>query len=144
MGGLPPPPPPPGGLGVPPPPGLRAPGVPGVLMAPAPAKPKKEVVNKPSQPLKAFFWDKLRDNELKDNVVWSEIGKDDIKLNEKLMQQIEETFSQKARSKPEEPAKAVQQKEQAKPKFVTCLDSKKSQQIAIMLQKYKLPIDDII
>lgn len=46
-------------------------------MVPGPAlvaqKPKKAEVNKPSTgvALKPFFWDKMRDNELKDSVIWT-------------------------------------------------------------------------
>ncbi|CAL6012403.1 Conserved_hypothetical protein [Hexamita inflata] len=90
-GGLPPPPggklPPPPGMGgmlLPPPGGVPGgvPGIPGVPMAPA--KPKKEELNKPTVIVKPMFWDKLKDQEIKDTGIWAKIGTKDFKLNNQL------------------------------------------------------------
>ncbi|CAL6064664.1 Formin_homology 2 domain-containing protein [Hexamita inflata] len=149
--GLPPPPscglPPPPSGGLPPPPGFLSPGLPppggmpGMpFSSPTPQKPKKLEVNKPSQPLKSFFWDKLKDNELKDDVLWTSLGKDDIKLNGKHMEILELNFMQKKEISMS-PSKSMEPK---KPQLISILDSKKSQAIAIALQKFRLPIDEIV
>ena len=117
-------------------------------MVPGPAlvapKPKKEEVNKPSAgvTLKPFFWDKMRDNELKDSVIWTSIAKDDVKLPETYLKQLEEQFGKEAK-KESEPA-PQKQVVPAKPKLITCLDQKKAQQIGIMLQKFRMPTELVV
>jgi len=36
---------------------------------------------------------------------------------------------------------AVKKEEDNKPKLISCIDPKKAQQIAIMIQKFRLPVD---
>ena len=92
--------------------------------APVPARPKKPEVNKPSVPLKAFFWDKLRDNELKDGVLWTELGKEDEKLSPDLLKLLESRFE----AKKLETGGSDQAKVQVdnKPKFISVLEAKKT------------------
>lgn len=108
-------------------------------------KPKKEEVNKPSTgvTLKPFFWDKMRDNELKDSVIWTKIAKDDVKLPDTYLKQLEQEFGKEARKESVQAA-PKQEEKPAKPKLITCLESKKSQQIGIMLQKFRMPIERVV
>lgn len=61
----------------------------------APKIPKKVEVNIPTESLKAFFWDKLKDNEVKEGAIWSKIGKEDIKLDDIYIKKLEVLFGQK-------------------------------------------------
>ena len=108
-------------------------------------KPKKKEINKPSAgvTLKPFFWDKMRDNELKDSVIWTRIAKEDIELPEKFRKQLEDEFRKETR-KEDIPSPQKKLETPARPKAITCLESKKAQQIGIMLQKFRMPIEQVV
>lgn len=77
-------------------------------------------INKPPNPLKAFFWDKIRDNEIKPGTVWATIGKEDIRIQPSQMRMLVDNFTPQV--KKSEP-KVVKE---TKPTVIACIDGKKS------------------
>ena len=97
------------------------------MAAPKPKIPKKDEINKPSQPLKSFFWDKIKDNELKPEVIWGEIGRSDIRLDDHYVKKLEQIFCQKISEKVEKV------EEQQKATLISTLDGKRQQAIGIAM-----------
>lgn len=98
------------------------------MLGPPVKLPKKEDINKPEVALKAFFWDKLRDNEMRQGVLWIELGKHDIKFDQNIMATLLEGFKPKPKVDESAAPKAP-----PKPTVIQVLDAKKSQQIGIAI-----------
>ncbi|KAL7719840.1 Formin 2 family protein [Entamoeba marina] len=149
-GGPPPPPPPPGMGGPPPPPGM--PGMPppppgmggpppppgmGGPMAVAGPKVQKNLkkLTKPKNKLRAIAWQKIPDRSLNNTVFGQMEG--DLKVTE-CFEDLEEMFK----------AKEVQPKQQTntnKQSYVGVYDGKKSQNVNVMLNKFKgMSVETII
>jgi len=128
MGGAPPPPPPPGmggPPGPPPPPGMGGPPPPGGIKA---GRPKKPAV-KPAAKMKQFNWTKIPDMKI-DATIWGKgLSDDNVKLD---VTEFEELFS--AASKKADAPTAVQSN---KPTVVQVLDTKRSNNVSIMLARFK-------
>ncbi|CAL6106592.1 Formin_homology 2 domain-containing protein [Hexamita inflata] len=148
-----PPPPPSGQLSSPPMvpgqpkvpgPGMQCPVpgpvVPGSPIVQNPAKQSQNILEVRVRPL---MWDKLKDNEVSQESVWKEICRDDIKFNEYQLRVIGAAFMQ---SEPISPLmQSTDNLSASLKKQVQLLDARKSQQLQILLQKYKsLSIDQII
>jgi len=128
-GGMPPPPggpPPPPGMGgpggPPPPPGMGGPGGP-------PGVPKKQVI-KPSVKMRAFNWTKLQYSQIK-NTVWENVDETSLEIHSK---ELELYFG--VAEKKKAAIKGVD-----KPKTVHLLDVKRSQNLSIVLSRFKVPLE---
>jgi hypothetical protein len=142
MGGPPPPPPPPGtaivnqGMGgPPPPPGMGPPPPPGMPLFHQAAAAASKPLNLSSKPLKSFNWTKIPPNKVKDTI-WEQIDDADIhqKLKKKVYNEFEELFAAKETKTVEQSNEKLDQT----PKEISFLDSKRSQNVNIMLKAIKL------
>eukprot|EP01099_Mayorella_cantabrigiensis_P004858 TRINITY_DN3736_c0_g5_i1.p1 TRINITY_DN3736_c0_g5~~TRINITY_DN3736_c0_g5_i1.p1 ORF type:complete len:628 (-),score=241.18 TRINITY_DN3736_c0_g5_i1:502-2250(-) len=125
MGGPPGPPPPPGMGGPPPPPGMGGPpGPPGMGMAKIPKKP----VIKPKTKMKQFNWAKLGHNQTK-ATVWADADDQKIKLDADEIESIFGVVTIKKEEKPKD--------EKAKPTVVSLLDMKRSNNVSIVLSRFR-------
>ncbi|CAL6090030.1 Formin_homology 2 domain-containing protein [Hexamita inflata] len=131
-------PPPPMGL----PPGSPVPMSPNMPLPSSPStKPKKQEVNKPSNPLKSFFWDKLSDFELKDGVLWNNMS--DVKLPSAILEEIENGFQQKKAFADTTSSPLLQTQQVDKKQLISVLDGRRAQAVGIAMQKLKLQPADI-
>ncbi|GAB1224347.1 hypothetical protein ENUP19_0194G0003 [Entamoeba nuttalli] len=127
MPGMPPPPPPPGMPGMPPPPpgfGFRPPGAPALKVQTTLSKLKQ-----PKNKLKAVQWQKIPERQLT-NTIFSKM-EGDVAVSE-CFDDLEEMFKQK-----EVVVKKEDTSKSNKIQYVGIFDGKKSQNINIMLNKFK-------
>lgn len=117
-GGGPPPPPPPGmkGKGPPPPPGAKGAG----------GLPKKPVI-KPRVPMKQLHWAKLADR-LVPKSVWASVNDENVRVN---ADQLEALFAANA------PAAKAPEEDKSKSAVIQVLDTKRHNNISIMLSRFK-------
>jgi hypothetical protein len=131
-GGPPPPPPMMGGGGPPPPPmpGVAPPPMPG-KKAEAPEKKKADV--KPGTKMKAFNWTKIPPRKV-DGSVWSKLDDTKVKLDHKALEELFGVLGDGAAK----PAKAAAPKgEGGKEAVISVLDPRRSQNLTIMLSRFK-------
>ncbi|CAH1261394.1 FMN1 [Branchiostoma lanceolatum] len=150
-GGAPPPPPPPGGIPPPPPPG-GIPPPPGVFPGRAhllqtPAGPRKRPVE-PSSPMKPLYWNRIQLHKDK-AVLQVQFGTPDIKtLWDKLEEpsfdkdEFEELFAKPQNTPKRKPLSDTYKKPKAK-KVAKLLDSKRSQQVGILMSSLHAEMADI-
>lgn len=120
-GGGPPPPPPPGGGGPPPPPGMGGP--------PPPALPKKKKIV-PGHKMRNFNWNMINVRKIKDTV-WEELDDEHVKLD---IPAIEDAFALREKVKSEEDGSMTDRA--ARKVLIQVLDSKRSQNVSIMLSRF--------
>lgn len=102
---------------------------------PAPAVPSKEQLNVPKGKVKSFFWDKLPDQEVNQDTVWSEIGQRDVQLDEESISDLEQNFSAKPRVVTNaQPVKVIK----------TSMEPRKQNLMGIFIQQTRLPPDNIL
>ncbi|KAI8801981.1 formin homology 2 domain-containing protein [Cladochytrium replicatum] len=143
--GGPPPPPPPGGVCPPPPAG----GIPGPPGAAANALPPKSKL-KPSTKLKQLPWNKVAPTQLAPTV-WRKIldttpqDAEDVLRRDKLdLSELEQFFAAvSAKSGASQANNNQASLDDSKKKIVTLLDAKRSNNVAIMLGRIKMPFDDM-
>ncbi|XP_066282778.1 formin-like isoform X3 [Branchiostoma lanceolatum] len=150
-GGAPPPPPPPGGIPPPPPPG-GIPPPPGAFPGRAhllqtPAGPRKRPVE-PSSPMKPLYWNRIQLHKDK-AVLQVQFGTPDIKtLWDKLEEpsfdkdEFEELFAKPQNTPKRKPLSDTYKKPKAK-KVAKLLDSKRSQQVGILMSSLHAEMADI-
>ncbi|KAK4420721.1 Formin-like protein 5 [Sesamum alatum] len=154
--GAPPPPPPPrgkAGPGPPPPPGPprppgapRPPGPPGPPGSGPPRPPgmrgarsnSAEEYSSNKAKLKPFFWDKVLANP-DNSMVWHEIKSGSFQFNEEM---IESLFGYTAGGKSKSGVGKSPAKE-AQPQFVQIIDSKKSQNLSILLKALNVTTEEV-
>ncbi|XP_078590263.1 uncharacterized protein LOC144870284 isoform X2 [Branchiostoma floridae x Branchiostoma japonicum] len=148
-GGVPPPPPPPGGIppppgGIPPPPGAF-PGRAHLLQTPA--GPRKQLVE-PASPMKPLYWNRIQLHKDK-AVMQMQFGTEDIQtLWDKLEEpsfdkdEFEELFAKPQNTPKRKPLSDTYKKPKAK-KVAKLLDSKRSQQVGILMSSLHAEMADI-
>eukprot|EP00002_Diphylleia_rotans_P009429 TRINITY_DN1964_c0_g1_i1.p1 TRINITY_DN1964_c0_g1~~TRINITY_DN1964_c0_g1_i1.p1 ORF type:complete len:1301 (-),score=299.88 TRINITY_DN1964_c0_g1_i1:450-4352(-) len=126
MAGGPPPPPPPGMMGGPPPP-------PGMMGGPgaSAAAPKLKPIPKPAVPVKQFNWVKIPPGKIA-KTFWNNMPLEDLEVD---FGDIEEQF----KSKVIEAKVPTSSQGGAKAAAVNLLDTKRSNNIGIMLARFKVP-----
>ncbi|KAI8898114.1 hypothetical protein BC833DRAFT_649016 [Globomyces pollinis-pini] len=134
MGGPPGPPPPPG-MGPPPPPFPGGPPAPAAWAPVAAPVAQSKPLNLSSKPLKSFNWVKLPPMKVKETI-WADL--DDADVHKKLKGTAYKAFEDLFAAKETKVAEVVTDKVDNTPKEITFLDSKRTQNINVMLKAIKL------
>eukprot|EP00702_Spironucleus_salmonicida_P000102 EST41393.1 Formin homology 2 domain-containing protein [Spironucleus salmonicida] len=125
------PPPPPGGMLPPPPPGgMLPPPPPGGIAQPCKLKFQKLFVNKSTCKTKPLQWEKTKDQDIKQESLWRSIGQEDIRFTDKQIEDLSNYFAIEEKIQTQQ---CLEQKKQ----LISILDSKRTQQIEIALNKLK-------